>query len=595
MGYNLPMKLLLATLHAKYVHASLALPSLAACCADIQDVTTISREYTVNERLETILPRLVAEEADVAAFSCYIWNIEATLKLIADLKLVNPGIFIILGGPEVSFGSHELLAEAPFVDCIIRGEGEETFRELVQLLAECSSAVPDARLEEIAGISFLSGDEIVTTPERAPVADLDSLPSPFAAAGVDIAKPLVYVETSRGCPFSCAFCISSVEHGVRTYSQNRIESDLAALMAAGVQTIKLVDRTFNYDARRADRIWRFILRHNRSSRFHFEIAADLLTTENIRLLRSVPPDTFRFEIGVQSTHAATLASVGRKSNLERLFENVRRLKAETGVVLHLDLVAGLPGEDFAGFSASLGRLLAAAPHHIQVEPLKILKGTQMRRIARENHYLWSPTPPYRILSTPWLDYGEICRIEAVSRALELLYNSGLFAATMEAIASTTPLVDIFTAPAVVTVAAGGGKNRLQQLVTSLLQLLTGMLPSEEIPQVLDALRFDYCMAGHPGQSLPEFLTVAGGDNGSATPPAAYPELARQLALSPGCRFKTFTATFARNYTNPSSEYGETRITFIYAGNGSGAAIHLLAAPVSSCRDADPDTKKRHPL
>jgi len=581
MGYNQPMKLLLATLHSKYIHASLALPSLAACCGDIPGIETVIREYTVNERLETILPRLVAEEADVAAFSCYIWNIEATLKLIADLKLVNQGIFIILGGPEVSFGSHELLATAAFIDCIIRGEGEETLRELVQLLAECDgNAVPDELLEKIAGISFRSGDEIVTTPERAPIADLDSLPSPFAAAGVDIGKPLVYLETSRGCPFSCAFCISSVEHGVRSFSDARIESDLAALMAAGVQTIKLVDRTFNYDARRADRIWRFILRHNRSSRFHFEIAADLLTADNIHLLRSVPPDTFRFEIGVQSTHADTLASVGRKSDLERLFANVRRLKAETGVVLHLDLVAGLPGEDFAGFTASLGRLLAVAPDHIQVEPLKILKGTEMRRIAREHHYAWSQTPPYRILHTPWLDYGEICRIEAVSQALELIYNSGRFAATMEAIARTTPLVDIFTAPAIVTLAPDDGKSRVQHLFTSLLQLLTRMLPPEDIPQILDALRFDYCMGGYPGQSLPEFLTVAGGDNGSATPPAPYPELARQLPFSPGSRFKTFTATFARNYTHPSSGDGKTRITFIYAGNGSGAAIHLLAVPIS---------------
>lgn len=577
------MKLLLATLHAKYVHASLALPSLAACCADLQGVATVIREYSVNERVETILKQVVAEEADVAAFSCYIWNIEATLKLIADLKLVRPGTFVILGGPEVSFGSHALLAQSPCVDCIVRGEGEATFRELLTLLAgSTTSGITDDLLEGVEGISFRSGDEIITTPERAAITDLDTLPSPFAARLVDTAKPLVYLETSRGCPFSCAFCLSSVEQGVRSYSAGRIEDDLGRVMEAGVQTIKLVDRTFNYDAGRADRIWRFILERNRTSRFHFEIAADLLTEENFSILRQVPAGIFRFEIGVQSTRDDTLASVARSSNLERLFANVLRLKEETGVVLHLDLVAGLPGEDFAGFTSSLDRLLAATPHHIQVEPLKLLQGTRMRRIARENRYAWSPAPPYRILRTPWLEYEEICRIEEVSQALELLYNSGRFTATMAAVTRSTPLSALFTHREINRVAPGGGGQRLPGLFASLRQLLHEILPTGDVPPVLDALRFDYCMAGHPGQALPAALTVTGGDNGSAAASAPYPELARKLSLPAGSRFKTFTLTFSRNYTTPSTEGGETRITFIYAANGSGAAIHLLTESGTPC-------------
>ena len=578
------MKLLLATLHAKYVHASLALPSLAACCGDIPGIETVIREYTVNERTDTILPRLVAEAPDVAAFSCYIWNIEATLKLVADLKLVLPGLFVILGGPEVSFGSHELLAEATQVDCIVRSEGESTFRELMQLLAHCSgSAILDEGLEAIHGITFRSGDEIVTTPERGPVTDLDIIPSPFARGMIDTSKPLVYLETSRGCPFSCAFCISSVEHGVRSFSPERIERDLASLMDAGVQTIKLVDRTFNYDPRRADRIWRFILDHNRVSRFHFEIAADLLTDDNIRLLGSVPKEVFRFEIGVQSSHAATLESVGRKSDLERLFANVDRLKRETGITLHLDLVAGLPGEDFSGFAASLDRLLVAAPHHIQVEPLKVLKGTRMRRLAREHRYAWSPSPPYRILSTPWLSFADICRIEAVSHALELFHNSGRFVTTLEAISRTIPLAELFTAPAVTAAMPAGGGNRIPFLFQSLLRLLETVLPASPPAGILDALRFDYCMAGHPGHSLPEFLAAGGADRGSSAPPAPYQQIAGQLGLPPEERFKTFTATFARDYTAPLRPEKQTRITFIYAGNGSGGAIHCLQQE-PSCRE-----------
>jgi anaerobic magnesium-protoporphyrin IX monomethyl ester cyclase len=576
------MKLLLATLHAKYVHASLALPSLAACCSDLHGVTTVIREYTVNERVETILKQVVAEGADVAAFSCYIWNIEATLKLIADLKLVRPGTFVILGGPEVSYGSHTLLARSPFVDCIVRGEGEATFRELLDLLAgTMASSITDDLLERVEGISFRSGDEIITTPERAVVTDLDTLPSPFAARLVDTTKPLVYLETSRGCPFSCAFCLSSVEQGVRSYSAGRIEDDLNRLMEAGVQTIKLVDRTFNYDSARADRIWRFILGHNRTSRFHFEIAADLLTEENFRLLREVPAGIFRFEIGVQSAQDATLASVGRSSNLERLFANVRTLKEETGVVLHLDLVAGLPGEDFAGFTASLDRLLTATPHHIQVEPLKLLQGTRMRRIARESRYAWSPTPPYRILGTPSLDYGEICRIEEVSQALELLYNSGRFTATMTAIARSIPLATLFTHGEIGSVVPGSGGQRLLGLFVSLLHLLRGILPATAIPPVLDALRFDYCMAGHPGQAMPAPLAMPGSDAGTAAAPAPYPELARRLSSPPGSRFKTFTLTFNHNHTCPSAAEGAIRITFIYAANGSGAAVHLLTEPAPS--------------
>jgi len=581
MGYNPPMKLLLSTLHSKYVHSSLALPSLAACCGGIPGLEAVVREYTVNERPETILPRLVAEAADVAAFSCYIWNIEATLKLVADLKLVRPGTFVILGGPEVSYGSHELLGEAPQVDCIVRGEGEETFRELMTLLAGCcGSAVPDELLEKIDGISFRSGDEIVTTPERGPVVDLGSLPSPFGHGMVDTAKQLVYLETSRGCPFSCAFCISSVDRGVRSFPMERIEADLALLMAAGVQTIKLVDRTFNFDAARANRIWEFVLENNRTSRFHFEIAADLLTDDNISLLRRVPPDTFRFEIGVQSADEATLASVGRKSGLERLFANLERLKRETSVTLHLDLVAGLPGEDFAGFTASLGRLLAAAPHHIQVEPLKLLKGTRMRSIAREQRYAWSPSPPYRILSNPWLSYGDICRIEAASHALELFHNSGRFAATLAAVARALPLAAFFTAPAVLAEIHAGGGNGLAALFASLRGMLAAALPPAHLADALDALRFDYCMAIYPGKALPAFLYASGEEEVQIEPPVTFGQITGDPGLKPGERFKTFAALFGRDHTSPTRPGENCRIVFLYSGNGSGGACRVVKVPTS---------------
>jgi len=360
------MKLLLATLHSRYIHSSLALPSLAAACADINGLTTVIREQTINELSGKVLIDLAGEQADIIAFSCYIWNIEQTLRLAAELKLLQPNLYIILGGPEVSYCSHELMTENPKIDAVVRGEGEATFRRLMLLMTgTAGQALSDESLQEVGSISFRSGDEIISAAGSAPLDEFDSIPSPFAAGLADSFKPLVYLETARGCPFSCAFCLSSVETGVRSFSMARIESDLAILMEQGAGTIKLVDRTFNYDPIRANSIWRFILKNNRGSRFHFEIAADLLTDDNIALLQTVPPDIFRFEIGVQSTAAATLENVRRKSDLRKLFENVRRLKANSAVTVHLDLVAGLPGEDF---------VLSIPPLPDLEEPLAELRG-----------------------------------------------------------------------------------------------------------------------------------------------------------------------------------------------------------------------------
>ena len=295
------MKIILTTLHAKYVHSSLALPCLATACAGVAGTTVLLREFTINEPPEQVLRRLAAEQAEVVAFSCYIWNIERTLRLADDLKLLQPHIFIILGGPEASYGAFELLERNPAVDCIIRGEGEQTLRECLEALSSSNTPGHFARIADgIPGLVYRAGNDLAATADRLPLPDLDMIPSPFAAGLADVGKPLVYYETSRGCPFSCAFCMSSLEKGVRSFSQPRIEEDLLLLMERGVQTVKLVDRTFNFDPDRANRIWQFILRNNRSTHFHFEIAADLLTENNLRLLEQVPAGLFRFEIGVQS-------------------------------------------------------------------------------------------------------------------------------------------------------------------------------------------------------------------------------------------------------------------------------------------------------
>ncbi|MBT0663614.1 B12-binding domain-containing radical SAM protein [Geobacter pelophilus] len=557
------MKILLTTLHAKYAHASLALPSLLAACEGISGMTPVIREFTVNERLDTILRTLVAEEAQAVAFSCYIWNIELTLKLVADLKLIAPGTFIILGGPEVSFDPVEQLSQNPGVDCIVCGEGEASFRELASLLASSPLPLPGDELAAIAGLCCRLGEEIVTTGERQQPGNLDMLPSPFQAQLVNLSKPLVYYETARGCPFSCAFCISSLEKGVRSYSMPRIKQDLGLLMAQQVQTIKFVDRTFNYDASRADDIWEFILANNRGSRFHFEIAADLLTESNLAVLAKVPADCFNFEIGVQSTSKETLDQVSRKTDLKKLFANVGRLRRQTAVELHLDLVAGLPGEDLSGFLASLQTLMEAWPHHIQVELLKVLKGSPMRSIAEKHGYAYSAAPPYRIHHTPWLGFGDVVRIETIAELIERIYNSGRFATTLRCVAETMPLSRFFA-----ELAAHWGDSlqltgQLSPLYQSLWDFMEGNLPQETLPLLHDALRYDFCLAGYPTGTLPGFFTIHEAEASPTADRLSMPEIARLLQLPKSCRIRTFTGSFHHDFRTKPWTDNPITLTFVY--------------------------------
>lgn len=461
------MKILLTTLHAKYSHASLALPCLAACCRDVPGVTVTIREYTVNEPREHLLRLIMAEQADMVALSCYIWNIEKILRIVSDIKKIAPETRIVLGGPEVSFGAFDLMHSNPAVDFVIKGEGENVFRRLVEtLVAQVEGLLPGSALEDIDNLFFRDGSDISTGPHERGYLQLDTIPSPFEAGLVDLDKPLTYYETSRGCPFSCAFCLSSVEGQVRSYSMERIKRDLLLLMQKKVPQVKLVDRTFNYDAHRAEEIWRFILEHNQGSHFHFEIAADLLNDTSIEILKQVPADTFRFEIGVQSASADTLRQVNRSADLGRLFYVIRRLRAETRIELHLDLVAGLPGEDYGAFLTSLQAVADLHPHQIQVEPLKVLKGSPMREIASRQDYHFSASPPYTILRNPWLSYDDIGRIETVGRLLDLFFNHGGFGTALELLTRTNPLailLDHMAANASGQVISGISSLRLYEL------------------------------------------------------------------------------------------------------------------------------------
>ncbi|MCM2359948.1 MAG: B12-binding domain-containing radical SAM protein, partial [Geobacteraceae bacterium] len=473
-----------------------------------------------------------------------------------------------------SYGASELLEQNPAIDCIVRGEGEETFRELVAALARTGGG-RDALPCVSTGMTFRCGDGIVATPERPPITELDAIPSPFAVGLADLAKPLVYFETSRGCPFSCAFCMSSLEKGVRSFSMGRIEADLRLLMERGAQTVKLVDRTFNYDPQRADRIWQFILAHNRGSRFHFEIAADLLTEDNLRLLERVPAGMFRFEIGVQSGSEETLARVGRRSDLAGLFANVRRLVATTGVTVHLDLVAGLPREDFAGFLASLQTLLELDPQHIQVEPLKVLKGSAMRQIALEEGYAFSDAPPYKILHTPWLTFPEVCRIEGVARLLDLVYNSGRFGATLKALAETAPLAPVLSRFARFREEEGTDGPLSREALFELVWRFAGSeTAGERREAVREALCYDYCLADYPAGRLPVFFC------GSCAPArlerGELEQIGQRLGVEGGSRVRGFSRRFARDFRRHPWQGGELELLFVYiSAPGRGLRVEVL--------------------
>ncbi len=417
------MRTLLTTLHSKYIHASLALPYLAAYCREGCGEILIE-EYTLNEPKESLLGRIFAQGADVICFSVYLWNRTLTLELVESLKRIDPELKIILGGPETSFEPDDFFLRYP-VDAVVCGEGEIPLRHLLQ--AWRSGREPDP-------IPGLKTPVCPTDRGWSLLEDLDDIPSPFALDLVDLSRGLVYFETSRGCPYRCSFCMSALDERVRSFSPARIRSDLQLLMDQGVPLIKFVDRTFNYNARRACGIFSYILEHNRFSRFHFEIGAHLLDRATLELLEAVPAETFQFEIGVQSILPQALANVGRRASFERLAENVRCLVEKTAIHLHLDLIAGLPGESYAHFLASIDQVWNLGADHLQIEAVKLLPGSPLRREAEGWGIRFDPNPPYGILGSADLTFAQLDRLRGISRLFDLLVNSGRFAFLLSGLA-----------------------------------------------------------------------------------------------------------------------------------------------------------------
>ncbi len=410
------MKISLVAINAKYIHSNLAVYCLETY-ANTHGMKVEKKEYTINHNADDILAGIYKDNPDVVCFSCYIWNIAYVRELIVELKKICPQMQIWVGGPEVSYNGSSFLKEMSGVDGVMRGEGEETFLEL------CKHSFTN--LSDIKGIVYRDGGNIVTNPEREPM-NLDDLPFPYSNLQ-DLEHRILYYESSRGCPFSCSYCLSSVDKRLRFKSLEKVYEELNLFLNQKVPQVKFVDRTFNAKKEHALGVWRYIKEHdNGITNFHFEIAADLLGEEEVELLASLRPGLVQLEIGVQSTNEETLKEVRRNSSFHKIWKNVDYLMQAGNCHIHLDLIAGLPYETFARFKKSFDDVYAHRPHQLQLGFLKVLKGSYMEEQKEVYESIFHERPPYEVLKTKWISYGEILALKQVEEMVEVYYNSGQY-------------------------------------------------------------------------------------------------------------------------------------------------------------------------
>ncbi|WP_458414130.1 B12-binding domain-containing radical SAM protein [Schinkia sp. CFF1] len=411
------MNIVCATLNAKFIHTSLALRYLKAYAEPEYQVQLA--EYTINDPVMNIVSDLYRKAPDVLGFSCYIWNIEETIKVITMLKKIKPELTIILGGPEVTYDTSEWLERVKEVDFIVVGEGEGTFKALLTEIAS------EQEYQNVAGIAYRENEEIVINPPREKL-DLATVPSPyrFEEDIPNLPKRVMYIETSRGCPFTCQFCLSSIEVGVRYFNRDKIKEDILYLMEQGAKTIKFVDRTFNISRSYAMEMFQFLIDHHLPGTvFQFEITADIMRPEVLQFLNeNAPAGLFRFEIGIQSTNDYTNALVKRKQNFEKLTRTVQMVKEGKKIAQHLDLIAGLPEENYESFRKTFNDVFAFEPEELQLGFLKMLRGTGLRREAEIYGYIYEDHSPYEILGNHVMPFRDILRIKQVEDVLEKYWN-----------------------------------------------------------------------------------------------------------------------------------------------------------------------------
>ena len=421
------MKVVLAAVNAKFIHSNLAVKYLQAYTKDINYDCSIL-EFSINDKRERVLESLVSEKPDVLAFSCYIWNIEYVKYLACHFRLINTNCIILYGGPEVSFDAEAFL-KSNVGDLVIQGEGEETFRQLILCINKDWEIYDRNILEviknfKIKGLISKIGKEIYN-PGARELIDIEKIKFPYNDE-VEMNNKIIYYEASRGCPFNCKYCLSSTSHGVRFLNIKRIKQELNFFIQRKVKLVKFVDRTFNCNKEFAMELWSFLINLKPETKFHFEISADLLSKEEIELLKSAPKDLFQFEVGVQTTNNLVLKNITRYVNFNDIKEKVSELKKLNNIKQHLDLIAGLPGENFESFKKSFNDVYTIGPEEIQLGFLKLLKGSRMREEAAEWGMVYSPEPPYEILKTSKISYEELIDLKRVEEVLDKYYNSNKF-------------------------------------------------------------------------------------------------------------------------------------------------------------------------
>ena len=419
------MKILLVACNAKYIHSNLAVYDLQAYASDYADHIVL-KEYTVNQQKDDIMRDIYLEHPDVVCVSCYIWNLSFVKELMADLIKILPGADFWAGGPEVSYDAEKFLTENSEFKGVMVGEGEETFKELAGYYVEKNPQ----DLKDMTGICYRDGDQIIHNGWRQ-IMDLSSIPFIYKDLS-EFKNRIIYYESSRGCPFSCSYCLSSIDKKLRFRDTETVKKELQFFIDNKVPQVKFVDRTFNCKHDHAMAIWKYINEHdNGVTNFHFEISADLLREEELQEMSTMRPGLIQLEIGVQSTNPDTIKAIHRTMDFEKLKGIVDRIHSFGNIHQHLDLIAGLPYEDYDSFRHSFNDVYALKPQQLQLGFLKVLKGSHMMEMCKEYGIVYKTQEPYEVLSTKWLDYDHVLKLKTVENMVEVYYNSGQFQNTLE--------------------------------------------------------------------------------------------------------------------------------------------------------------------
>lgn len=495
------MKALLVTLDSKYIHANLAVRYLKKFCSDGGYDLEI-KEFTINQQLDYILGEILDANAQIICFSCYIWNIEYVKEIAYVLKSSTLGIKILFGGPEVSFETEKLMKEESYVDYIIFGEGELTFSEFIK---EINSSKPE--MGNIKGLAYRKNNVVIVNEDRELIDNLDTIKYPYDE-DESFDDKIIYYESSRGCPFSCSFCMSSIDKKTRNFSMQRVKKDLKTILGTKARQIKFIDRTFNVDYKRSMEIMNYIVEHNiNHMTIHFEITADIMNDEFLNFLRNMPVNMFQFEIGVQSLNSYTLCEINRHMSIEKLNNVIERIRESNNIHIHLDLIAGLPFENYESFKKSFDGIYRLNTEKIQLGFLKVLKGTKIYFDKDKHNIKYRGKAPYEVICTKYISLEEILKLKKVEELVDKYYNEKYFEKSLNYIMDNISNVSPFEFYELFS--DYWKKNNLYKVSHSrkkLYQILYNYIDSIGFltDDFINSLRYDYVFNNHQ-EELPVFL------------------------------------------------------------------------------------------